>query len=99
MIGVKSNNQIGAIQGISPIIFITSYLFSGFIYPLSNLPFPLSIIPNFVPPRYYIEITRDAYVRGIGWGNIWLSIIMLVILGVLLFNNARRSFKQMSILD
>ena len=99
MIGVKSDNQIGAIQGVNPIVLITAYAFSGFIYPLSNLPFPLSIIPNFVPLRYYITITRDAYVRGIGWGDVWFSIIMLIVLGILIFNNARSSLKQMQLSD
>ncbi len=99
MIGVRSDNQIGAIQGISPIVLITAYAFSGFIYPLSNLPFPLSIIPNFVPLRYYILITRDAYVRGIGWADVWFSIIMLIVLGILIFDNARRCLKQMQLPD
>ena len=99
MIGVKSDNQIGAIQGVNPIVLITAYAFSGFIYPLSNLPFPLSIIPNFVPLRYYIIITRDAYVRGIGWGDVWFSIMMLIVLGILIFNNARSSLKQMQLSD
>ena len=99
MIGVKSDNQIGAIQAVNPIVLITAYAFSGFIYPLSNLPFPLSIIPNFVPLRYYITITRDAYVRGIGWSDVWFSIIMLIVLGILIFNNARNNLKQMQLLD
>ncbi len=99
MIGVKSDNQIGAIQGVNPIVLITGYAFSGFIYPLSNLPFPLSLIPNFVPLRYYITITRDAYVRGIGWGDVWFSIIMLIVLGILIFNNARNNLKQMQLPD
>ena len=99
MIGVKSDNQIGAIQSITPLVFVTNYCFSGFIYPLNNLPFPLSIVPNFVPPRYYIEITRDAYVRGIGWADAWFSTIMLIVLGILIFNNARRSLKHMQLPD
>ena len=99
MIGVKSDNQIGAIQAVNPIVLITAYAFSGFIYPLNNLPFPLSIIPNFVPLRYYITITRDAYVRGIGWSDVWFSIIMLIVLGILIFNNARNNLKQMQLLD
>ena len=99
MIGVRSDNQIGAIQGVNPLVLITAYAFSGFIYPLNNLPFPLSIIPNFVPLRYYITITRDAYVRGIGWADVWFSIIMLIVLGILIFYNATRGLKRMQLPD
>ena len=99
MVGVRSNNQIVAIRCVTPIVLMTSYSFSGFIYPLSNLPFPLSIIPNLVPLRYYILITRDAYVRGIGWGDVWLSIMMLIVLGILIFNHARSNLQQMQLPD
>lgn len=99
MIGVKSNNQIGAIQGISPIVFLTTFVFSGFLYPIDNLPFVLSIIPYFVPPHYYILITRDAFVRGAGWSNIWLPMLLLTILGFLIFNMAKNGLKEMRLPD
>jgi ABC-2 type transport system permease protein len=80
-IGVRTGNQNSAVQAVALIGFLTALLLSDFIYPLSNIPFPLSLVSNIVPARYYIEITRDAYVRGTGWAGIWLSMLALIILG------------------
>lgn len=97
LIGVRSNNQNAAIQGVSLVGFLTALLLSGFIYPLSNIPFPLSLVSNIIPARYYIEITRDAYVRGTGWPGVWFSMVMLIILGLILFNMARRGLSKMQL--
>ncbi|BAZ52221.1 ABC-2 type transporter [Nostoc sp. NIES-4103] len=99
LVGVRVPNQNAAVQAVALIGFMTALLLSGFIYPLSNIPFPLSLLSYIVPARYYIEITRDSYVRGTGWAGVWLSILMLIILGLILFNVARNIFKQMQLSD
>lgn len=97
LIGVRTGNQTSAVQAVALLGFLTALLLSGFIYPLSNIAFPLSLVSNIVPARYYIEITRDAYVRGTGWAGIWFSMLMLIILGSLLFNAARLGLKRMQL--
>lgn len=97
LIGVRTANQNSAIQAVSLIGFLTALLLSGFIYPLNNIPFPLSLISNIVPARYYIEISRDAFVRGTGWIGVWGSMIVLVIAGLILFNVARKNLRKMQL--
>ncbi|MCX7595580.1 MAG: ABC transporter permease [Fischerella sp.] len=97
LLGVQSSNQNAAVQGVALIGFITSLLLSGFIYPLNNIPFPLSLVPNVVPARYYIDITRDAFVRGTGWAGVWFDLVMLAILGLIFFNISRRVLSRMQL--
>ncbi len=97
MIGARVNNQNAAVQAVSLVGFLTSFLLSGFIYPLSNIPFPLSLIPNVVPARYFIQITRDAFVRGVGWSSIWWCLLMIFLLGMLFFNVARKALGNMQL--
>lgn len=97
LLGVRSGNQNAAVQGVSLIGFITSFLLSGFIYPLNNIPFPLSLAPNIVPARYYIDITRDAFVRGTGFAGVWFDFIMLIVLGLVFFNVSRRVLSKMQL--
>jgi ABC-2 type transport system permease protein len=87
------------VQGVSLVGFLTAFLLSGFIYPLSNIPFPLSLVPNIVPARYFITITRDAYVRGVGWSSVWFSMAMITGLGVLLFILTRKALGHMQLGD
>ena len=97
LVGVRSNNQNSAVQIISLVGFITSLLLSGFIYPLNNIPFPLSLVTNVVPARYYINITRDAFLRGTGWTGVWFDFLMLTVLGWIFFNVSRRILSKMQI--
>lgn len=97
MIGARVNDQNAAVQAVSLVGFLTSFLLSGFIYPLSNIPFPLSLIPNVVPARYFIEITRDAFVRGVGWSGVWLSLVIIFLLGMVFFNVARKAMGRMQL--
>jgi ABC-2 type transport system permease protein len=97
LIGVRSSNQNAAVQGVALVGFITSLLLSGFIYPLNNIPFPLSLAPNIVPARYYIDITRDAFVRGTGFTGVWFDLLMLAVLGLVFFNVSRRVLSRMQL--
>lgn len=97
LIGVRANNRSVAVQGVATAGFLLALLLSGFIYPLSNIPFPLSLITNIVPARYFIEISRDAFVRGTGWAGVWVAQVCLAVLAVGLFNIARRVLGRMQL--
>ncbi|MEM9162474.1 MAG: ABC transporter permease, partial [Cyanobacteria bacterium P01_F01_bin.4] len=97
LIGVRATNRIAAVQGVGFTGFLASFLFSGFIYPLSNIPFPISLISNIVPARYFIVITRDAFVRGTGWAGVWFPLLMLTLLALLFFSLAWRGLRKMQL--
>jgi len=96
-IGVRANNRSVAVQGVATAGFLLALLLSGFIYPLSNIPFPLSLVSNIVPARYFIEISRDAFVRGTGWSGVWLAPVLLAVLAFVLFNLSRRILGRMQL--
>jgi ABC-2 type transport system permease protein len=99
MIGVRAADQSSAVQGVAITSFLTALLLSGFIYPLSNIPFPLSLISNIVPARYFLEVTRDAFVRGTGWAGVWFAVIMLILLNLLFFVVAWKGLRRMQLSD
>ncbi|KJH69470.1 ABC transporter permease [Aliterella atlantica] len=97
--GVGSNTQSEATQKVLSIGYLAALLLSGLIYPLSNIPFPLSLISNLIPVRYYIELTRDAFVRGTGWSGVWFVHLALILLGLLFFFGACKKLGQMQLPD
>lgn len=99
MIGTRVPNVTTAVQAVATTGFLTALLLSGFIYPLSNIPFPLSLISNIIPTRYYIPIIRDGFVRGTGWLGVWIHMTMLLLLSAILFNIARRNLSRMQLPD
>lgn len=99
LVGLRAGNEIAAIQAVALLGFLTALLLSGFIYPLSNIPFPLSLVSYIVPARYYMEISRDAYVRGSGWTGVGVYFLALILLGLLLFRAAKANTNKMQLPD
>jgi ABC-2 type transport system permease protein len=95
MIGVLIRNQAAAIQAVQIGGFVLSFLMSGFIFPLSNIPSGIRWISIFVPARYYIELTRDAFSRGAGWPAVWHAPLALAALGLFFFIISWRVMKPM----
>lgn len=97
LIGTRATTQNAAVQAVATIGFLTSLLLTGFIYPLSNIPFPLSLLSNILPARYYITLSRDAFVRGTGWISVWHIIPVISLFSLLMFNTARRLLSRMQL--
>ncbi len=84
-LGLRASSQVVAVQAASTAGFFPALLLSGFVYPISNIPFPLSVFSWVVPARYYMEVTRDTFVRGAGWSAIWFDPLILLGFTLLLF--------------
>ncbi len=96
-IGTRAKNLMATVQAVALTGFMTALLLSGFIYPISNIPFPLIHLADIVPARYFIQISRDAFVRGTGWRGTWFAILTIAILGLMLFVFARWGLRKMQL--
>src|SRR5438445_4577490 len=88
MIGAVIPNQAAAIQAAQLGGFLTSFLLSGYLFPIANIPQPLRFLSNLVPMRYYLEVIRGAFLGGGGWPAIWYVPIALFVLGTFFFWDA-----------
>ena len=41
-------------------LFLPTLLFSGFLFPIENMPIPLQVISNVVPAKWYYIIVKDS---------------------------------------
>lgn len=64
LMGARAKTQSAAVQMVATAGFTTALLLSGFIYPVRNITWPLSLISYVVPARYFVEASRNAFVRG-----------------------------------
>ena len=58
-------------------------LLSGFIFPISSMPYPLQVISNTVPAKWFIIIIKGIMLKGVGLQFIWKE--TLILLGMTLF--------------
>ncbi|MCK0129997.1 ABC transporter permease [Flavobacteriaceae bacterium F08102] len=58
-------------------------LLSGFIFPISSMPFPLQVISNIIPAKWFIIIIKGIMLKGVGLQFIWKE--TLILLGMTIF--------------
>jgi ABC-2 type transport system permease protein len=97
MVGVAIPNQAAAIQATQLAGFLLSYLLSGAIFPISNIPAAIRWISYIIPARYYIEVVRNGLVRGGSWGSLWDAPIALSIIGAVFFAIAWVRMRKMQV--
>lgn len=74
-------------------MMLPTILFSGFMFPIENMPLPLQIFSNIIPSKWYYFIVRDIMIKGLGIGAIWKDTLILAgMTGVMLFISLK-SFK------
>lgn len=59
-------------------LFLPTLLFSGFLFPVENMPIPLQVISNVVPSRWYFIIVKAVMIKGLGFAAIWKETLILV---------------------
>ncbi len=97
LLGAAIPNQAAAIQAAQLGGFLTSFLLAGFVFPVQNMPLPLRFLSYFVPMRYYLEVIRDAFLRGGGWPGLWTAPLALALLGLFFFWRAWAVMKDMQV--
>jgi ABC-2 type transport system permease protein len=58
-------------------MLLPTLLFSGFMFPLENMPKPLQLFSNIVPAKWYYIIVKDIMVKGLGITAIWKETLIL----------------------
>ena len=96
-LGSNTESQSSVIQAVTFTAFLLSMLMSGFIYPVANIPIGLRWISYIIPARHYILLTRDAFVRGVGWSIVWQPVLCLGLLAVFFFFIAWRKLRGMQV--
>ena len=97
MAGASIPNQAAAIQAVQNVCFLMSFLMSGFVFPVSNIPAWLRWISDLVPARYFVEVSRDVFVRGGGWPATWHVPVVLAVLSLVFFLKGWMSLRKMQI--
>jgi ABC-2 type transport system permease protein len=91
-VSVISKSQLQASQIAVLSAFLPSFLLSGFIYPIENMPPALQMITYIVPARYFVEILKGLFLQGVGLAVLWPQAAALLIYAVVIINLARRRF-------
>jgi len=94
MVSAMFRSQLMAYQMGTLISFLPAFLLSGFIYPLANMPRVIQAVSLIVPARYFMEVARGVFLKGIGVELLWFNLLLLVGYAVVVFYFATRKLRQ-----
>ena len=97
MVGALIPNQAGAMQAVMLGGFLLTFMLSGLMFPLSNVPPGLRWMSNFVWSYYYIAVVRDALLQGGGWPAVWAKVLAIGGIGGVFYAAAWRRLRHMQV--
>jgi ABC-2 type transport system permease protein len=74
-------------------LFLPTLLFSGFLFPIESMPWPLQLISNIVPAKWYYIIVESVMIKGLGFRAVWKETLILVVMTFVLLGISIRNFK------
>ncbi|MFN3664657.1 MAG: ABC transporter permease [Sediminibacterium sp.] len=74
-------------------MFLPTVMFSGFMFPIENMPRPLQVISNIVPAKWFYIIVKSVMIKGVGFSAIWKEALILAGMCTFFLAMAIRNFK------
>jgi ABC-2 type transport system permease protein len=72
-----------------PMVFL-----SGFAFPIENMPVIIQQITYIIPLRYFMTIIRSVILKGIGFNELWLELLIMLIMGIVLLILSSLRFRK-----
>jgi ABC-2 type transport system permease protein len=93
LVSTVSRNQQQVLMTIFSFLF-PSIILSGFVFPIASMPEWIQVITYAVPLRYFLEIVRGIYLRGVGMEILWPQAAALLGMGLFFIVTAVFRFKK-----
>jgi len=94
LISINAKNQLLASQFAMVSTFLPSFLLSGFMFSIANMPQPIQIVTYIVPARYFVTLLKGIYLKGVGFNVMRGEVILLMIYAIVMFSLAIARFKK-----
>jgi len=75
-------------------VLMPSVLLSGFMFPIANMPWVIQQLTWLIPFRYFLEIVRGVFLKGVGLEVLWPQELALAGFGLVLFTAGALSFRK-----
>lgn len=92
-ISTISRTQQQAIM--SAFLFATpTFMLSGFAFPIRNMPVFIQYVTYLNPLRYFLEIVRGIFLKGVGVSVLWPQLVILAAYGTVIMGLSALSFRK-----
>jgi drug efflux transport system permease protein len=94
LISVVAKSQLAASQLALMATFLPTFLLSGFLFPLDQMPLAVEVIGRALPAVYFVSILREVFLKGTSFHEMGSQIAALLIYMVILVFLATRAFHK-----
>ncbi len=92
-ISTISNTQQQAMM-TTLFLFQPMFMLSGFSFPIRNMPEIVQWVTYLNPMRYYMEVVRGIFLKGVGIEILWPKILALAVLGTTILAISAMRFRK-----
>ena len=92
-ISVRTNSQQVAMLISLMGMLLPTILFSGFMFPIENMPVALQVFSNVVPAKWFYIIVKSIMIKGVGLAHLWKETLILVGITFFLLILSLKNFK------
>jgi len=94
IISARASSVDSANQMAGLIAFLPTFMLSGFVFPLSSMPWVLQAVSYCFPGRYFMVITRTIFLKGGGMNVLWPQMLALTIFAVSIISLAAVMYRE-----
>jgi ABC-2 type transport system permease protein len=92
-ISIQTDSQQAAMFASLLGMLLPTIMLSGFMFPIENMPWPLQVISNIAPSRWYYIIVKDVMIKGAGFSSVWKETLVLATMSIALLVISMKKFK------
>jgi ABC-2 type transport system permease protein len=59
--------------------FLPTFILSGFVFPIRNMPLVIQAVTYLIPARYFLATMRAVMLKGTGLGAFWKEVLFLAV--------------------
>ena len=85
LISIGARNQLTASQIAMLTSFLPSFLLSGFVFTISNMPAVLQGFTYLVSARYFVSVLKGVFLKAVGLSVLHTEVIFLALYGSAIF--------------
>ncbi|MDE7169423.1 MAG: ABC transporter permease, partial [Mucispirillum sp.] len=93
-VSIVMKNQLASSQVTITSTMLPAFLLSGFVFDINNMPVVIQWITYLFPARYFVDILRGLYLKGVGIEYLYINAGLLVVYSVILLVLCRLQFKM-----
>lgn len=94
VVSILAKNQLLSSQISIFISYLPTFILSGFIYPIANMPKLIQFITYVFPSRYIVSILKGIFSKGIGLEILWWEGLLLTVYASTMIIWALKKFEK-----